>query len=68
MSIMYAAKYYGVDSHPISGIDFKGIKTEFGLGQDKTVVMLIALGYFDDSKTLYPRRKRKEYTELVKEI
>lgn len=68
MSIMYAAKHYSVDSHPISGIDFEGIKKEFNLGQGKTVVMLIALGYFDDSKTLYPRRKRKKYSELVKEI
>lgn len=68
MSIMYAAKNYGVDSHPLSGIDFEGIKNEFGLSDDKTVVMLIALGYFEESKTLYPRRARKTYKELVKEI
>lgn len=68
MSIMYAAKHYGVDSHPISGIDFDGIKKEFGLDQSKTIVMLIALGYFDDSKTLYPRRNRKDYANLVKEV
>jgi putative NAD(P)H nitroreductase len=68
MSIMYAAKYYGVDSHPMSGIDFEGIKKEFGLGENKTVVMLIALGYFDDSQTLYPRRNRKKYDEIVKVI
>lgn len=68
MSIMYTAKYYGLDSHPMSGIDFEGIKQEFGLDENKTVVMLIALGYFDDSKQLYPRRKRKDYRALVKEI
>lgn len=68
MSIMYAAKHYGVDSHPISGIDYDGIKKEFGLDQSKTIVMLIALGYFDDSKTLYPRRNRKDYANLVKEV
>jgi nitroreductase len=68
MSIMYAAKYYGVDTHPMSGIDFDGIKEEFGLGENKTVVMLIALGFFDDSKTLYPRRQRKEYDDIVKEV
>jgi putative NAD(P)H nitroreductase len=68
MSIMYAAKYYGIDSHPMSGIDFDGIQREFGLGENKTVVMLIALGYFDDSKQLYPRQKRKDYTDIVKEV
>jgi putative NAD(P)H nitroreductase len=68
MSIMYAAQHYGVDSHPMSGIDFDGIKREFGLGEDKTVVMLIALGYFDHSKQLYPRLKRKDYAAFVKEV
>ena len=68
MSIMYAAKYYGLDTHPMSGIDFDGIKKEFNLDESKTVVMLIGLGYFDDSKILYPRRTRKDYADLVKEV
>jgi putative NAD(P)H nitroreductase len=41
---------------------------QFGLDENKMFVMLIALGYFDDSKTLYPRRKRKDYDTIVKEI
>jgi nitroreductase len=68
MSIMYAAKNYNVDSHPISGIDFEGIKKEFGLGNDKTVVMLISIGYFDESKELYPRWGRRFYDAIVKEF
>jgi putative NAD(P)H nitroreductase len=67
-SIIYAAKYFGVDSHPISGIDFEGIKKAFNIADDKEVVMLIALGYFDDSKTLYPRRARKKFAEIVRVI
>lgn len=67
-SIMYAAKYYGVDSHPMSGIDFEGIKQEFNIDGEKEVVMLIALGYFDESKTLYPRRHRKNFAEMVRVI
>ncbi len=67
-SIMYAAKYYGVDSHPMSGIDFEGIKKEFKIDGEKEVVMLIAFGYFDESKTLYPRRHRKTFTEMVRVI
>ncbi len=68
MSIMYAAKEFGVDSHAMSGMDFDGVRTEFGLDEDKTVVMLIALGHLDESKTLYPRAYRRGYDEIVKEV
>lgn len=68
MSIMYAAKYYGVESHAMSGMDFEGVKKEFGLDENKTVVMLISLGYFDESMKLYQRRKRKGYDEIVTEL
>ena len=66
MSIMYAAKNFGVESHPMSGIDFEGIKKEFELSEDKTIVMTIALGYLKEDKTLYPRRARRGYDEIVK--
>jgi len=68
MSIMYAAKSLGVDSHPMSGIDFQGVRKEFKLDENKTVVMLIALGHLDESKTLYPRAYRRGYDEIVKEV
>ncbi len=68
MSIMYAAKYYDVDSHPMSGIDFAGIKAEFSLKNDEEAVMLIGLGYFDTAKQLYPRRSRLGYAQLVEEV
>lgn len=68
MSIMYAAKGLGVDSHPMSGMDFEGVRKEFGLDENKTVVMLISLGYLDKSKTLYPRAYRRGYEEIVKEV
>ncbi len=67
-SIMYAAKHYGVDSHPMSGIDFEGIRKEFNLDESKTVVMTIALGYLDETKELYPRRPRRGYEEIVREV
>ncbi len=68
MSIMYAAKIHGIDSHPMSGIDFEGIAREFELGDRYSVVMTIGLGYFDKEKELYPRRKRKLYEEIVQEV
>ena len=41
MSIMYAAQYYGVDSHPMSGMDFDLVKKEFNLMPYEETVMLI---------------------------
>lgn len=65
MSIMYAAEAHGVHSHPMSGIDFDGIKATFNLKDEEEVVMLIALGYHDEEKGLYPRRARRGYEEIV---
>lgn len=65
MSIMLAAQEYGVDSHPMSGMDFQAVKEAFGFADSEEVVMLISLGYRDESKVLYPRRMRKGYDEIV---
>ncbi|MEI8203152.1 MAG: nitroreductase family protein [Bacteroidota bacterium] len=65
MSLMIAAKEMGVDSHPMSGIDFDGIHKEFGLAESETVVMAITLGYYDTTKALYPRRPRLQFEEIA---
>jgi len=65
MSIMYAAEHYGVQSHAMSGIDFDGIKDAFNLKENQQVVMTIALGYFDETKDLFPRAYRRGYDEVV---
>ena len=65
MSLMIAAKDFGVDSHPMSGIDFDGIQKEFGLKESESAVMLICLGSFDSSKQLYSRRPRRLYDDIV---
>ncbi|MCF8296034.1 MAG: nitroreductase family protein [Saprospiraceae bacterium] len=64
MSIMTSAKEFGVDSHPMSGIDFDGIHKEFGLNEGEIVVMNICLGYSDKTKPLYPRRPRLLFDEI----
>lgn len=68
MSIMYAACFLGVDSHPMSGIDFDGVKKAFNIGEGKAAVMLISLGYVDASRPLSPRRKRRQYADIVTEV
>lgn len=65
MSIMYAAKGLGVDSHAMSGIDFDGIKEKFNLKEDEEVVMVITMGYHKIEKELYPRSPRKGFDEIV---
>ena len=65
MAIMMAATEYGVDTHPMSGIDFDGIKAEFSLAESETVVMTITMGYFDQSKSLYPRRPRLGFDQIA---
>lgn len=68
MSIMYAALEFGVESHPMSGMDFDGVRKEFGLGENKTVVMAIPLGHLAQDKTLYPRAYRRGYDEIATEV
>ena len=68
MSIMYSASYYGVDSHPVGGIDARGIKKEFSIEDNKHVVMLICLGYFNEEKKLSPRKPRKSFDNIVEII
>lgn len=65
MSIMLAAKEFGVDSHAMSGVDFEGIKKAFNLKANEEVVMLIGLGHYDESKALYPRRARRSLEEVL---
>ncbi len=65
MSIMLAAKEFGVDSHAMSGVDFEGIKKAFNLKANEEVVMLIGLGHHDKSKELYPRMGRRPLDEVL---
>lgn len=68
MSLMYAAKAYGVESHPISGLVFEEVKKAFNVPESHDVVMALSLGYFDDSKELYEQAKRLKYDDVVTEV
>lgn len=67
MSIMYAAKYHGVDTHPMIGFNEDKVKEIFNIDENKIVTMIISMGYFDESNQLKPREKRFNYDEIVKE-
>jgi nitroreductase len=65
MALMLAAKDIGLDTHPMDGFNREGIMKEFSIPQNFFVVMLIAVGYFDQRKKLLPRNWRKSYDEIV---
>lgn len=67
MSIMYTAKYYGVDSHPMIGFSAEKIKNMFDLDDNIVVTVLISLGYFDENEELSPRETRLSYNHIVDE-
>lgn len=68
MSIMYSAKYYGVDTHPMIGFDSEEVKELYDIEENKEVTMLMAVGYFDQSRELRPRETRFQYEDIVREV
>jgi nitroreductase len=68
MSFMLAAKYFGIDTHPMDGFQQNKVKEAFNIPDRYEVAMLIAVGYRDKEKPLLERLKRKSFDEvLVKE-
>ncbi len=65
-AFMLAAKSLGVDTHPMDGFDGGAVRKVFNIPDDLEVVMLVAIGHHDESKTLLPRARRKEYDEVVR--
>lgn len=68
MSIMNAARHYGLDSHLVSGARYGDIKKEFNIDTEKHVVMLILLDFPDKFNNLNNKLKRYGYSDIVKEI
>jgi len=68
MNLMQLFKAYGIDTHPMSGMKFEEVKLAFNLKDSEEVVMLLTVGYKDESKQLSTRRKRKTYEEVVTEL
>lgn len=61
MALMLAAKDHGFDTHPMDGIDIDGIRKLYDLKENELPVMLIAVGRFDQNKTLLPPKMRREF-------
>ena len=66
MSIMFAAKALGLESHPMDGFDEAKLKLEFGIEELCIVPMLIALGQINPGTKLLPRAMRRQINEFVR--
>ena len=65
MSLMYAAKSLGLDTHPIDGFDHEAVRSEFNIPKNYWIPLLLALGYFDKQRELHPPKWRKSFEEIV---
>jgi nitroreductase len=65
MNLMIVAKGLGFETHPMDGFDEEAIKKEFGIGEDKIIPMLIAIGYLKEGVKLLPRAFRRPIDEFT---
>jgi nitroreductase len=65
MSLMYAAKKLGLDTHPMDGFDHDAVRREFNIPDNYWIPLLLAVGHFDESKKLHPPNWRKTFDEIV---
>jgi len=65
MSLMYAAKSLGLDTHPMDGFDMDKVHQEFNIPEKFWIPLLLAVGYFRSDKPLAPPKWRKSYDEVV---
>ncbi|GAB4388209.1 MAG: nitroreductase family protein [Thermodesulfovibrionales bacterium] len=66
MSLMLAAKGMGLETHAMDGFDEDCVKKEFGIPADKTIPMLVAVGYLKPGTTLLPRAFRRKVEEFAR--
>ncbi|MFC1823025.1 nitroreductase family protein [Thermodesulfobacteriota bacterium] len=65
MTLMFAAKSLGLDTHPMDGFDHEGVRKAFKIPENYWIPLLLAVGYFDDEKDLHPPKWRKSFDEIV---
>lgn len=68
MSIMYASKYYAVDSHVIMDFNIEEIKKYFNIEASMDIKMLVCLGYFENNYAASLRNNSKKYSQAVREV
>ncbi|MBF0099444.1 MAG: nitroreductase family protein [Desulfobacterales bacterium] len=65
MSLMLAAKSLGLDTHPMDGFDHEAVRAAFNIPDQYWIPVLLAVGYFNTTMTMGPKKWRKTYDEIV---
>ncbi len=66
MNLMITARAYGLETHPMEGYDEQKLRDFLNIPEHLEVVMIVAIGYKDPSKTLLPRAYRFTFEEFGK--
>lgn len=66
MTVMIAARAYGLETHPMEGFDEEALKEFLSIDKDKIVIMVLAIGYKHPEKKLFPRAYRFKFEEFGK--
>ncbi len=64
MNLMITARAYGLETHPMEGYDEGKLREFLNIEDHLEVVMIVAIGYKDPSKTLLPRAYRFKFEEF----
>jgi len=65
MTLMLAAKSLGLDTHPMDGFDHDGVRKAFNIPENYWIPLLLAVGHFDEKKTLPSPKWRKTFDDIV---
>ncbi len=65
MSVMYAARNCGWDTHPMIGFNPEEVKKKFNIPAKLIIPLLLTVGRFDSSKSLLPRNDRKSAADFL---
>lgn len=65
MSLMYAASNHGLQTHPMDGFDYDGVKKALNVPDNFWIPLLLAVGYLKPGVEIRPQRWRKNYDEIV---
>ncbi len=64
MNLMITARMFGLETHPMEGFDEAKLKRFLGIGKDRIVPLIVAIGYRDETKKLLPRAYRFTFDEF----